>query len=236
MQPFVTFSAADHAVWRALYAGTQHCRQHQAVDLFNRGLATLEIGPDDIPDLVEVNKILATQTGWQGVYAQGLLDARTFFSGLSQRKFPVGAFIRSADDLAYTPAPDVFHDLYGHLPLLADQDYADFCAAFGALAWSFRDDPKKLQACETFFWFGVEFPIIKTQVGLRIFGGGILSSKFESDYCLSGKPELRPFDPILMAKTPYRIDQVQDILYVLDRPEQLYNSITIFSEGLARDT
>jgi phenylalanine-4-hydroxylase len=228
-----SFTDADQEVWRRLYAGTERCRREQAHPDFCDGLEKLGIGPDRIPALADVNARLKALTGWQGVFVEGLEDAGAFFRGLARREFPVGAFIRSANDLAYTPAPDVFHDMYGHLPLLANRNYADFCAEFGARAALYTDDPVRLKAFETFFWFGVEFPLIKTEQGLRIFGGGILSSRYESDYCLSEKPEKRAFDCHAMGRTPYRIDQVQPVLFVLSAPEQLFSSLDAFEEGLA---
>lgn len=226
------FSESEHAVWRRLYAGTARCRREQAHPMFCEGLRKLAIGPDRVPQLSDVNRRLNDLTGWRGVFVEGLEDAAAFFNGLARREFPVGGFIRSESDLAYTPAPDVFHDLYGHMPLLADESYADFCASFGSRAAQYVNDPVKLKAFETLFWFGVEFPLIQTDDGLRIFGGGILSSNYESDYCLSDKPELRDFDVHAMGRTPYRIDQVQPVLYVLSSPAQLYSCLDDFEKGL----
>jgi phenylalanine-4-hydroxylase len=137
----------------------------------------------------------------------------------------VGAFIRAASDLSYTPAPDIFHDLYGHLPFLAHAPYADFCARFGAAAVAFAGFPAALRQFERVFWFGVEFPLIETATGRRIFGGGILSSLQESLYSLSPEPEVRHFDLDVVRRQEFRIDTVQPLLFVLRRAEELYGCV-----------
>jgi phenylalanine-4-hydroxylase len=170
-------------------------------------------------------------TGWRGVPVVGLEDGASFFAMLARREFPVGNFIRDERDLSYTPAPDVFHDLYGHLPLLADAAYADFCWRFGVSAMRFGDTPERLLAYERLFWFGVEFPLIESAEGRRIFGGGILSSSGESDYALGPEPEVLPFDLGIIRRQAYRIDLMQTRLFVLDRPETLYGCLPAFEQG-----
>lgn len=217
------FSEAEHETWRRLHARLARCRADQAHPLFGAGLDALGIDGGGVPDLDAVNARLAARTGFRGVPVSGLEDGRSFFGLLARREFPIGAFIRDAGDLSYTPAPDVFHDLYGHLPLLADPAYADFCARFGEVASAaIAADPAELRPFERLFWFGVEFPLVDTPAGRRIFGGGILSSSGESDYALGGAPEVRPFDVAEVRAREFRIDEMQRVLYVFDRPESLY--------------
>lgn len=211
--------------WQALYARLAPCRATMAHPLFAAGLAKLGIGPEGVPDLGEVNRRLGQATGWKGVEVSGLEGPVDFFAALARREFPVGAFIRSEDDLNYTPAPDVFHDLYGHLPLLADASYAKFAETFGRAASLYAGDPARLRQFERVFWFGVEFPLVETPGGLRIFGGGILSSYGESNYALSSQPELRRFDVSEMRRREFKIDEMQSTLYVLQSPEELYGSL-----------
>ena len=219
------FSAAEHDTWRQLYARLEPCRRELAHPMFVAGLAALGIDGERIPALADVNARLFARTGWRGVPVTGLEDGRSFFRLLARREFPIGAFIRDARDLSYTPAPDVFHDMYGHLPLFADEDYADFCQRFGALAERHVDDPQKLVELERLFWFGVEFPLVETPAGRRIFGGGILSSFGESHYALSPEPEVLPFDAEVIRQQPYRIDVMQSRLFVVSAPDALYQSI-----------
>ena len=231
----MTFSAAEHDVWTRLYQPLAMSRRDQAHPTFAAGLTALAISAERIPDLVSVNQRLAALTGFRGVYAPGLLEAKDFFAGLARREFPIGRFIRDARDLTYTPAPDVFHDLYGHLPFLADRDYADFCQKFGAAAMHYFDDSVRLRQFETLFWFGVEFPLIETPRGRRIFGGGILSSKAECDYALSPTPTVLPFDVDAIRHTPYRIDQMQAVLFLLKEPAELYGCLPRFLQLVEND-
>lgn len=224
------FTDAEHDTWRRLFARLEHCRQELAHPAFVAGLDALGIDGRRIPELDEVNRRLSALTGWRGVPVTGLEDGRSFFALLARREFPIGAFIRDAKDLSYTPAPDVFHDLYGHLPLFADRAYADFCHRFGvlaceALAAATDDADTRLVELERLFWFGVEFPLVETARGRRIFGGGILSSFGESAFSLSAEPEVLPFDAEVIRRQPYRIDVMQRRLFVLRSPAELYAAI-----------
>lgn len=230
------FDATEHATWSRLYERLEHCRAAQAHPMFSDGLSRLGIGPEGIPRLDDVNARLDALTGWRGVPVSGLEDGRSFFALLAERRFPIGAFIRDAKDLSYTPAPDVFHDLYGHLPLFADAAYADFCHRFGVVASRHAADPTRLRRFERLFWFGVEFPLVEVAElrelrelrELKIMGGGILSSYGESSYALSGEPERRPFDLAEIRDREYRIDEMQRVLYVLPHPEALYGCLEVF--------
>ncbi len=227
------FSELEHDTWRRLYERLGECRARQAHPLFVRGLEALGITGESIPRLDEVNARLMALTGWRGVPVTGLEDGRSFFALLAERCFPIGAFIRDAKDLSYTPAPDVFHDMYGHLPLFADPDYAAFNEAFGKVASRHAHDPVRLRQFERLYWFGLEFPLIETPQGRRIFGGGILSSFGESNYALSGEPEVLPFSLELIRDQEFRIDQMQTRLFVLDRPETLYGGLAQFEAMLS---
>lgn len=233
------FGEDEHETWRRLYERLEHCRRSQAHPMFADGLARLGIDGRGIPDLDAVNARLDALTGWRGVPVSGLEDGRSFFALLAERRFPIGAFIRDARDLSYTPAPDIFHDMYGHLPLFADRDYADFCHRFGVVASRHAGDPVKLRRFERLFWFGVEFPLVEVARAegdgselrdreLRILGGGILSSFGESGFSLSGEPEVRSFDLVEIRDREYRIDEMQRVLFVVPRPEALYGCLEAF--------
>ena len=229
------FDAQEHSTWKTLYGRLEHCRQHQAHPLYAEGIRRLDMPADRIPPLDEINKRLKDATGWQGVPVQGLEGPESFFAGLKDRRFPIGNFIREPTDLSYTPAPDIFHDLYGHLPFFMDPDYGDFCQRFGAKAAGYFDRPDLLRQFERVFWFGVEFPLIRTEQGVRIFGGGILSSWSESNYALSDEPEVLPFDLEQMRRREYRIDEIQKTLFVLNEPGQLYACPDELDEAVRRD-
>ena len=218
------FSDEAHATWGAIAALHRENRGAQMVPMFLRGLHTLGLDTDFIPLLDEVNGRLEFLTGWRGVFVKGLEDSAGFYGLLRDRCFPIGNFMRDRRDLDYTPAPDVLHDLYGHLPFHADEEYADYCQQFGALACEFLDDPVRLRRLERYFWFTNEFGLVQTPDGRRIFGAGIASSVGECVYALSEKPEVLRFDVEHICAQEFRIDQLQPRLFLLDSVAQLYRA------------
>ncbi len=231
---FRTFTAEEHRTWSRLFDNLGHCRKHQAAPLFAEGVKALGMVSASIPNLNSVNEKLQALTGWKGVAVRGLEDNESFFAALARKEFPIGNFIRDAADLNYTPAPDVFHDLYGHLPFFAAQPYADFCEEFGVRASRYATDSLAIELWGRLFWFGVEFPLVETKSGRRIFGGGILSSFGESNYALSDAPEVQPFDLQAIVRKTYRIDQFQTTLYCLQDAQQLYDCLPAY-ESLVRE-
>lgn len=219
------FGSEGFRTWAEILTLHRSRRESQACDLFLRGIRILGIDETRIPSLEEVNRVLAARTGFRGVFVEGLEEGTRFFKLLAERKFPVGAFIRDRRDLNYTPAPDLIHDLYGHLPYFTDTDYADFCQAFGAEASHHFDRPEVLRQFERFFWFTIEFGLIETPRGRRIFGAGIVSSLGECEYALSGKPEVVPFDVDAVRHQEFRIDVMQPKLFLLKNEKQLYDSL-----------
>lgn len=229
---FRDFTPAEHHTWKLLFERQTPKRRKQIVNLFSEGIEILGIGPERIPDLGAFNAILKAKTGFRGVPVDGLEEPGRFFEMLGRREFPIGNFIRDPKDLAYTPAPDVFHDLYGHLPFFVDRDYADFCQDFGRRASRFADRPRLLRQFERLFWFTIEFALVNTPKGKRIFGAGIASSFSECHFALSDEPEVLPFDLDVIRRQEYRIDDFQKRLFILENPEQLYSCLSSFEEEL----
>lgn len=211
--------------WASILRAHEKTRQNQIVDIFLKGVDYLGFTPERIPDLNEVNQKLASRGGFRGVFVAGLEEGARFYKMLAQREFPIGNFIRSREDLSYTPEPDIVHDLYGHMPFYADPKYSAFCEKFGKAACRFLDRPELLRQFERFFWFTAEFGLVKTAKGIRIFGAGIASSIGECEYALSGKPEVVPFSVDAVRKQEFRIDLMQTKLFLLESPEQLYASL-----------
>ncbi|MBL8921422.1 MAG: hypothetical protein JNJ54_21360 [Myxococcaceae bacterium] len=227
--PFLTsttraFTDDENATWGAVVRTQRPRRLEQLVPMFAKGLAVLGMDRETIPPLEEVNAKLMALTGWQGVYVKGLEDGRGFYSLLRDRKFPIGNFVRDQRDLNYTPAPDIVHDLYGHIPFFTNAPYADYCQRYGELACRFLDDAERLRRLERYFWFTIEFGLVETPAGRRIFGAGIASSIGECVYALSGEPEVVPFDVERICAQEFRIDQMQKRLFVLPDVETLYAS------------
>ena len=219
------FGSEGLNTWRTILEKHSLKRKDQIINLFHQGLIDLDIQSDKIPNLSDVNTKLDRLTGFKGVFVNGLEDGNNFYRMLALRQFPIGNFIRDAADLSYTPAPDIVHDLYGHLPFFTNKAYANFCQRFGEIACHFLDREDLLRQFERFFWFTIEFGLIKTPEGLRIFGAGIASSTGECEYALSGRPEIVPFDVDTIRKQEFRIDEMQKKLFLLNNTEQLYESL-----------
>ncbi|MBT4760292.1 MAG: hypothetical protein HOO06_01225 [Bdellovibrionaceae bacterium] len=230
VQVYKTFTAEEEETWKILFTNLIEERENLIHPYFKIGLEALGVSEAHTPDLAEVNQRLKAKTGWQGVPVEGLEEGDSFYPGLRDQKFPIGNFLRSKDDLAYTPAPDVFHDLYGHIPFLFEPKYAKFCQEYGALASKYLDDPKRLRMYERLFWFTIEFGLIKTEEGPRIFGAGIVSSKSECHYALSDKPEILPFSIEALAYQEFDIDHIQERLFILENEDQLYDCLAEFDE------
>ena len=225
------FTDEEHGVWKKLFTQLNNDRKTRIDPIFAEGVSVLEIDDSRIPDIDFVNKRLHHATGFEGVPVEGLEEVGSFFRMLVNRKFPIGNFIRDASDISYTPAPDVFHDLYGHLPLLANKAYADFCSELGKRALKFEKKPELLRQWERLFWFAIEFSLVKSPQGPKIFGAGIASSHGECDYALSDKPKVLPFDIESIRLREYKIDEFQSVIFILESPQQLYSCLDAFEKG-----
>ncbi|MEZ4870682.1 MAG: hypothetical protein R2827_00260 [Bdellovibrionales bacterium] len=224
-QELRAFSEGDIETWSTILKNHTQTRENQVFYIFAEGVAALDLRPDEIPSIEKVNQKLSTMTGWQGVLVDGLEDGQNFYKMLANKKFPIGNFIRDKKDLTYTPEPDIVHDLYGHMPFFVNSKYANFCERFGREAMEFIDRPEMLRQFERFFWFTIEFGLIKTREGNRVFGAGIASSTGECEYALSAVPEVLPFDIDRIRKQEFRIDQMQNRLFILENEDQLYESL-----------
>ena len=219
------FTNDEVETWQTILSAHEKTRKDQVVDIFHSGLATLDIQANKIPELWEINDTLEKKSGFSGVYVKGLEDGKSFYPMLAKRLFPVGNFIRDKRDLSYTPEPDMIHDLYGHIPFLVDNKYADFCQKIGEKACRYIDDDEKFHQFERFFWFTIEFGLVKTADGPHAFGAGIASSLGECDFALSGGPEIIDFDIELIINQEFRIDEMQKKLFLLESKDQLYECI-----------
>lgn len=231
-QSYKNFLTRDHETWKILFNNLIENRAHMACYLFPKGIKALGLSSENIPSLEEINSRLKALTGWTGIPVEGLESGDSFYPALARREFPIGNFIRDQDSLGYTPAPDVFHDLYGHIPFYADKDYADACQKFGEMVQRHLQYPERLKMFERFFWFTFEFGLVETTEGRRIFGAGILSSRDESIYSLSSKPEIVPFSVEAIINQNYRIDQIQPKLFILNNYQQLYTSFELLEDAI----
>ena len=222
-QPWATYSSTDHEVWATLFKRQREVLVGRASDEFLRTQAAMGMTPDRIPKFDDLNRMLRQATGWELVGVEGLLSELTFFDHLANRRFPVTWWIRKPEQLDYLAEPDLFHDLFGHVPLLMNPVFADYMQAYGKGGVKAHGiGPEALVNLTRLYWYTVEFGLIKQDDGLRIYGSGIVSSKGESIHCLeSNAPNRIGFDLERIMRTRYRIDTYQKTYFVIDSFEQL---------------
>ncbi|NII10634.1 phenylalanine 4-monooxygenase [Oleiagrimonas sp. C23AA] len=225
-QPWDSYSATDHQVWSQLFARQREVLPGRACQEFIDSQNALHMSADAIPKFAELNPILRQATGWELVGVEGLLPEYTFFEHLANRRFPVTWWIRSPDQIDYISEPDLFHDLFGHVPLLMNPIFADYMEAYGRGAMKAHGiGEQALLNLTRLYWYTVEFGLIRTDAGLRIYGSGIVSSKGESIYSLeSDAPNRLGFDLERIMRTMYRIDTFQQSYFVIDSFEQLFDA------------
>lgn len=220
-QDWDDYDADEHAVWDTLFARQVEMLPGRASDAFLRGIDVLRLTKPGIPDFRELNERLMAATGWQVVAVPGLVPDDVFFDHLANRRFVSGNFIRQADQLDYIEEPDVFHDVFGHVPMLADPVFADYMQAYGrgGLRSMQYGSLKKLARL---YWYTVEFGLIREPAGLRIYGAGIVSSFGESVFSLEDdSPNRIGFDMERVMRTEYRIDDYQQNYFVISSFEEL---------------
>ena len=222
-QPWDGYTATDHQVWATLFRRQREVLVGRACDAFLDAQDTMGMAPDAIPKFSDLNQPLRAATGWELVGVEGLLPELVFFDHLANRRFPVTWWIRKPEQMDYLSEPDLFHDLFGHVPLLMDPVFADYLQAFGrggVKAHGIGEDA--LMLLSRLYWYTVEFGLIRQPDGLRIYGSGIVSSKGESIHCLeSAAPNRLGFDLERIMRTRYRIDTYQKTYFVIDSFEQL---------------
>ena len=220
-QGWEAYSQAEHDVWITLYERQAQMLHGRACDEFLRGLDALDLHRAGIPDFHRINEELQRLTGWSVVAVPGLVPDDVFFDHLANRRFPAGQFIRKPHELDYLQEPDIFHDVFGHVPMLTDPTFADYMQAYGeggrrALGLG------RLANLARLYWYTVEFGLMNTPAGLRIYGAGIVSSRSESIFALDDpSPNRISFELERVMRTLYRIDDFQQVYFVIDSIQTL---------------
>ena len=218
----IHYSDDENQVWHDLISTQFPMLADHACDEYVQALHLMDFPHDRVPQLHEVNEVLMDYTGWSVAPVPALIDFTSFFELLATRRFPAATFIRQREDMAYLQEPDVFHEIFGHTPLLTDYRFAAFSEAYGkaGLAADKRDHAMLARL----FWFTVEFGLIQTNEGLRSYGAGIVSSPGELIYALESElPVRKQLDPIDVLRTPYRIDIYQTVYFVLESFDELFD-------------
>ena len=225
-QDWSQYSDDDHRTWATLFQRQMQVLQGRACREHLEALDGLRMSADHIPRFSDVNVLLEAATGWRLIGVEGLLPELDFFDHLANRRFPVTWWIRRPEQIDYIAEPDLFHDLFGHLPLLFNPVFADYMQAYGRGGVKAHGlGEAALQNLTRLYWYTVEFGLIRSAEGLRIYGAGIVSSKGESIHCLeSASPNRIGFDLKRIMRTRYRIDSYQKTYFVIDDFQQLFDA------------
>lgn len=219
---FANYTMAENDVWQRLYDRQIEIIQGRACDEYIVGLEKLKLSHDKVPQLPEVSERLTAATGWSVVPVPALITPEAFFELLTNRQFPAATFIRVLEELDYVKEPDIFHEIFGHCPMLTDPIFAKFVEDYATQVLSLPQSEWPL--LQRLFWFTVEFGLVNTKNGVRAYGGGILSSIGETVYAVESEvPQRLAFDAVDILRTPYRIDMKQVKYFVLNDFQQLYD-------------
>jgi phenylalanine-4-hydroxylase len=215
------YTKDEHALWDELYARQMALLPNRACQDFLDGAERLGLGKAGVPDFAKLSAVLDAATGWSVVPVPMLIPDHVFFYHLANRRFPAGNFIRTRETIDYIEEPDVFHDVFGHAPMLVNPKFADYMQAYGKAGWkALRYN--RLKALGALYWYTVEFGLIDTPQGLRIYGAGIVSSREESVFALEGKsPNRLHLNVDRVMRTDYCISDLQQSYFVIDSFEQL---------------
>ncbi|WP_435355682.1 phenylalanine 4-monooxygenase [Emticicia sp. SJ17W-69] len=233
-QDYNKYTPADHEVWQLLYERQMQKLPSIASVAYLEGIEKAGFVSHHIPDFEnETNPRLQALTGWSVVAVEGLVPIKEFFELLANKKFPASTWLRKIEQLDYLEEPDMFHDTFGHVPLLTNQAFCDFLAEFSKISLKYINDDYAVKLMQKLYWFTVEFGLIKETNVLKIYGGGIISSSGESIYSLnSGVPMRVPYSIEEILETEVKIDAYQKKYFVIDSYEQLFQSLPKFEEIL----
>ncbi|MCF8777793.1 phenylalanine 4-monooxygenase [Vibrio sp. IRLE0018] len=220
-QGHVAWSAEEDAIWHDLVTRQLSVIENRACLAYLDGLKLLKLPQERVPQLPEINKVLQSTTGWRVEPVPALINFDRFFTLLANKQFPVATFLRTREEFDYLQEPDFFHEIFGHCAMLTNPDFATFTEKYGKLG--LRATPKQRAYLARLYWFTVEFGLVKENDELKIYGGGVLSSPGETLYALDDERPLRSqFDLQTVLRTPYRIDIMQPIYFVLDDISNLF--------------
>jgi len=228
-QDYEGYTAEQHATWAELVRRRMPQIKEHACAEYLDGFEKIRLAKDRLPNLSAVTKLLEPLTGWNTTPVSGFLPPDAFFAMLAARRFPTTTYIRSMDSLDYTPEPDIFHDVFGHVPLHAHPVLADFLQHCGAVCARLASNDKgkaDLARMGRLFWFTVEFGVIRERGAVKIYGSGLISSQAESDAVIAGVPEIRDFNLDEILDQKFSTSEMQGVLYAIESFDQIYEAAT----------
>jgi phenylalanine-4-hydroxylase len=222
-QDWDAYTAEQHSIWAELVARRMPQLESHACEAYMHGFQQIGLKPELIPRLADVSARLEPRTGWNSTPVSGFLPADAFFEMLAARKFPTTTWIRSRDSMEYTPEPDIFHDVFGHVPMHAHPVFADFLEHYGKVCAALTD-PGDLERMGRLFWFTVEFGVIREQGEIKVYGSGLISSHGECTHVVNGGPEVREFKLADVLDTVVNVSEMQPVLYAIESFDQIYEA------------
>jgi phenylalanine-4-hydroxylase len=233
--PVPNYTEEEHGTWGLLLAKQERLMPLRACKEFLHGLDVVQFPKNEIPRLRDISKRIEESTGWKLIRVEGLVHTKDFWNLLSRKIFPSTDFIRKRDELDYTPAPDMFHDLFGHTPLLTNPDFTEFFEDFGHIGVratnKYPEEHEIHKMLGRIYWYTVEFGLIQTSEGLRAYGSGSVSSPQELEFCVSPKCRHHPFDIDVIAKRDYDIWHLQEDVFVIPSFEKLGKDFRNWAKG-----
>jgi phenylalanine-4-hydroxylase len=222
-QDWAGYTAEQHAIWSELVGRRMPQLEQHACAEYLDGFSRIGLQQDQLPNLTEVTKRLRPRTGWSSTPVSGFLPAGAFFEMLAARMFPTTTWIRGRESLEYTPEPDIFHDVFGHVPMHAHPVFADFLQHYGKLCAGLTSQ-NDLERLGRLFWFTVEFGVIRQEGEIKVYGSGLISSHGECTHVINGGPEIREFNLAKVLDTVVDVAKMQPVLYAIESFDEIYEA------------
>ncbi|MGA2887853.1 MAG: phenylalanine 4-monooxygenase [Terracidiphilus sp.] len=223
-QDYAAYTEKQHAVWAELVRRRMEQLEEVAAREYLEGFEFLGLSRDQLPELRAISQRLEPRTGWQATAVSGFMPGPAFFEMLAARRFPITTSLRGEDSLEYTPKPDIFHDVFGHVPMHAHPVFADFLAHYGQLCSRIHDEAI-LEHVGRVFWYTVEFGLIRQEGRVKVYGSGLISSNGECLNVLKGECEVRGFDLNEVLHTPVKVDQMHKLLFAIESFDEIYEAM-----------
>ena len=223
-QEYEIYTTEQHSVWSELVSRRLPQVREHACREFLDGYDTIGLSNDRLPNLREITERLRPRTGWSTTAVSGFLPGNAFFEMLEARMFPTTTWLRSRDSLAYIPEPDIFHDVFGHVPMHAHPVFADFLQHYGSVCARIQN-AQALERLGRLFWYTVEYGLIRQDNKIKVYGSGVISSHGECNNVIEGGCEVRPFNLSEVLDTPVKVDELQKVLFAIESFDQVYEAI-----------
>jgi phenylalanine-4-hydroxylase len=223
-QDYAAYTTEQHGIWAELVRRRMPQLEQHAAHEYLDGFEALCLPFDRLPNLAAVSAKLERRTGWNATPVSGFMPAAAFFEMLAARRFPTTIWLRGRDSLEYTPEPDIFHDVFGHVPMHAHPVFADFLAHYGQLCARIQDEAI-LERIGRVFWYTVEFGLFRQNGRVKVYGSGLISSNGECSNVIHGGCAVHPFDLAEVLRTPVKVDEMHRLLFAIDSFDQIYEAV-----------